>query len=114
MSEAAHRRPKHGIAERGAAGVAGGLSSARGRREGRKEREGEKKKKKENRKKKRGKERREREIMHAPRSASRGVGKRRWDDNQIQVSGRRKSPGRVSKKIRSLGRKRCSELNDRN
>jgi hypothetical protein len=93
------------------AGVAGGLSSARGRREGRKEREGEKKKK-ENRKKKRGKERRERERekrdraraseirgggrglvgrarCRATRSTSHGVGKR-WD---IGCSGQGKVPG---------------------
>jgi hypothetical protein len=47
-------------------------------------------------------------------AARRAEWEKKMDDNQIQVSGRRKSPGRVSKKIRSLGWKRWSDLNNEN
>jgi len=121
MSEAAHRRPRHGVAERGVAGVAGGLSSARGRREREGKRERKRKERKEKRKwkrkrqkneKEKGKEGERREIVRVPaKSAAAAAG---WsstralsgDTQRVARSEKKKMGHRVfgtGKSFRNLG-----------
>ena len=63
----------HSVAERGAAGVAGGLSSALGKREGRKEREREREEKEKREKKKKGEKKRKKGKINGEKE------KRKWE-----------------------------------
>ena len=92
MSEAVHRRPRHGVAERGAAGVAGGLSSAQVRRE----RDGKRERKKE-RKEKKGKRRKEKGKINGEKVKKNGKkekGKRKRGKRVRARAGGDRGPGR--------------------